>query len=256
MKVAAPQPMRNNKGPSTGLRQRNLLLIAALPFAISLALVIGLLAYIHARTSAVPVAGSLSSISPLRQLMGLSDVPLRYAPGFTLLDQNGQSVSLNQFRGHSVVLAFMDSRCTTVCPVLTQEFLLAQKDLGSAAAKVDFVAVNVNPLAAQVSDVVAFDQLHGLTNMANWHFLTGPGPKLLQIAKQYGISVQVPANNDPNQIVHADYVYFLNPKGQERYLASPVVDQTKSGTGYLPQATLAQWGHGIASYAQKLLANG
>ncbi len=253
MRVATPPSTSPAGGSPRASRGRNWLVIAAIPFALSVALVVAVASYLHSRSAAVPVYGQLSSIPPLQRLMGLSDLPPRYAPAFQLVDQNGQSVSLGQFRGNSVVLAFMDSRCTTVCPVLTQEFLLAQKDLGTSASKVDFVAVNINPLAAQVSDVVAFDTLHGLTKMKNWYFLTGPGPQLLDIAKQYGISVIVPADKNPNDIIHADYVYFLNPKGQERYLASPVVDETASGAGYLPQPTLAQWGHGIASYARQVL---
>ena len=36
------------------------------------------------------------------------------APGFTLVDQFGRRVSLRQFRGRAVILAFVDSRCTTI----------------------------------------------------------------------------------------------------------------------------------------------
>src|ERR1700691_2626234 len=41
------------------------------------------------------------------------------APDFTLTDQFGRRVSLRQFRGKVLVIAFVDARCTTVCPLTT-----------------------------------------------------------------------------------------------------------------------------------------
>ncbi len=249
---AAPERTLLRDNANVTRKNRSWIWLAGFSFLVAMLLVLAIYFLAKPKTSPIVQYGSDSSISPLRRLMGLSDMPLRYAPTFKLTDQFGAPISLSQFRGHTVILAFMDSRCTTVCPVVTQEFQLAQKDLGSLGNKVDFVAVNINPLANSVADVVAFDQLHGLTNMQNWYFLTGPSQELLQIAQEYGITVIVPKNNDPNNIIHADYFYFVNSKGQERYLASPTVDQTKSGVGYLPQPTLTQWGQGIATYVKKI----
>ena len=41
----------------------------------------------------------------------------RPAPGFALHDQNGALVSLRSLRGKPVLLTFLDSRCTTRCPI-------------------------------------------------------------------------------------------------------------------------------------------
>ena len=222
-----------------------------LPFALSLSLALAVSSYVYTHSTSASTYNQNLTISPLRQLMGLSDISARAAPEFSLVDQKGQRVSLAQFRGKAVLLSFLDSRCTTVCPVLAQEFLLANHDLGSTASKVAFIAVNVNPVANSVADVSVFDNLHGLNKMANWYFLTGPAAKLASVWKAYGIYVNVPQNS--NQVTHADYLFFITPSGQERYLASPVVDQTKNGTGYLPQPTLVQWGHGIATYLRRIL---
>lgn len=200
--------------------------------------------YVQARNAA-------ATVSPRVQLMGLSDMNGRPAPGFTLTDQLGRRVSLSAFRGKAVLLAFMDSRCTEVCPVLAQEFLLAQRDLGAASSRVAFVGVNVDPMAESVSAVAQFTRSHGLSHLPNWYFLTGSTPALDAVWKAYAIEVIIPKG--ATQTVHADYLYFLDPAGRERYLASPQVDQRKNGTGYLPQATLDQWGQGIAHYLRRSL---
>ncbi len=217
-----------------------------MPFVLALAVSMATSAYLyeHARNAAV-------TPSPLVQLMGLSDGSGRGAPGFTLTDQHGKRVSLSAFRGKAVLLAFMDSRCTQVCPVLAQEFLLAQHDLGRSASQVAFVAVNVDPMGEAVATVEHFSQVHGLSRLPNWYFLTGPTATLQTVWDAYGIEVIVPKG--ATQTIHADYLYFLGPNGHERYIASPQVDQRTNGTGYLPRASLAEWGHGIAVYLRRSL---
>lgn len=56
----------------------------------------------------------------IANLMALSPVPAKPAPGFTLTDQHGQRLALSEFRGKAVVLEFMDSRCTTICPLVSE----------------------------------------------------------------------------------------------------------------------------------------
>lgn len=231
---------------------------ALLPFLLALSVAMAVAAYrnhqqlVSQLGSGPLTAGAANTPDPLTQLMGLSDLPNKTAPGFTLTDQHGQRVSLASLRGKPVLLAFLDSRCTEVCPVLAQEFVLADQDLGPLARKVTLIGVNVNPSATSVADVARFDQLHGLASLPNWHFLTGPVAALSRVWADYGITVIAPKGATQTQ--HAAYLYFLTRSGQERYLASPEVNQRADGTGYLPRPTLEQWGQGIATYLRRMIA--
>ena len=186
----------------------------------------------------------------LVDLMGLSPVPAGSAPGFTLTDQDGRVLQLADFRGKVVVLNFMDPHCTDICPIVSAEFLDAYRDLGGLAGRVVFAAVNVNQYHAAVSDVAAFSREHQLASIPNWHFLTGPVPGLRAVWKGYDVAVQAPRPDA--DIVHSSLVYFIDPLGRERYLASPMADHTASGTSYLPAGQVAEWGHGIALVARAL----
>jgi len=217
-----------------------------LPF--TLAVVVSMIAgsYLSARDPIVAVAGD-----PLTNLMGIADLGSRPAPGFTLTDQNGRQMSLAGLRGRAVLMAFIDDRCTEVCPVLAQEFRRADESLGSTAERVALVGINVNPGAESPADLRSFDRLHGLDALANWYFLTGTTSQLEAVWKSYGIEVTLPVGVD--QTTHAAYLYFLDPSGRERYIASPHVDQRGDGTGYLPPSDLARWGTGIAAYLKRSL---
>ncbi len=83
------------------------------------------------RPSGIPASVSTS----LADLMQLSPVPARPAPGFTLTDQAGHVLSLASFRGRAVVLQFMDPHCTDICPIVSQEFIDAYRDLGRPASR-------------------------------------------------------------------------------------------------------------------------
>src|SRR5579875_3809083 len=93
------------------------------------------------------------------------------APDFRLVNQFGQPMSLSQFRGKVVLLAFEDSQCTTVCPLTTNEMVEAKRLLGTAGDRVQLLGVDANPVATAVSDVLAYSRAHDMVN--EWDFLTG-----------------------------------------------------------------------------------
>ena len=65
-------------------------------------------------------------------------------------------------------------------------------------------------------------------------------------------NVQVEAPTPDADIVHSSVVYFIDPAGRERFIASPMADHTASGTSYLPSGQIAGWGQGIAQVARQL----
>jgi len=224
----------------------------------AMVLVAGLLAYLVIRhrdqqgpLAAIRPSGIPASVSTsLANLMQLSPVPGRPAPGFTLTDQHGHVLSLASFRGHAVVLGFMDPHCVDICPIVSQEFIDAYRDLGREASRAEFAGVNVNPYHHRVSDVAAYSRGHQLTTIPSWHFLTGPLPSLKTAWRAYGIQVSAPSRNA--DVIHTSEVLFIDRAGRERYIATPMADYTSSGKAYLPVGPLAEWGRGIALVIRQL----
>lgn len=198
------------------------------------------------RVSGIPATVS----TPLATLMLLSPLPAKPAPGFTLVDQYGHEGSLSDFRGRAVVLEFMDSHCTDICPIVSQEFVNAYHDLGNAASHAVFIAINVNTYHAAVSDVAAFSQEHQLDTIPNWHFFTGSTAVLQAVWNSYGVVVQAPSPSA--DIVHSSFIFFIDAKGNERYLADPTDDHTASGAAFLTAGALSSWGRGIALVSRSI----
>jgi cytochrome oxidase Cu insertion factor (SCO1/SenC/PrrC family)/thiol-disulfide isomerase/thioredoxin len=131
------------------------------------------------------------------------------APDFTLDDQFGRPVSLRQFRGKVVILAFNDSECTTICPLTTQAMLDAKAMLGKAASRVQLLGVDANPVATSLEDVLSYSQLHGMLHA--WHFLTGSLAQLKRVWKAYSVEAAV----ERGQITHTQALFVIDSHGRE-----------------------------------------
>lgn len=132
----------------------------------------------------------------------------RAAPGFALRDQRGRLVLLAQTRGRTVVLAFMDSRCTEECPVEGRELAAVQRRLPAGAQPVVLI-VSVNPADTPASTRTAARKwgIHG-----DWHWLMGTRAELRRVWRAYDVTVE-PKSGD---IVHSTSVYVIDRDGNER----------------------------------------
>jgi len=221
-------------------------------FLVVLVMALGAVGYLAVRRwqetsdgAAIRPSGIPASVpTDIADLMELSPVPNQPAPDFTLVDQKGKTLSLSGFRGRSVVLEFMDPHCTDICPIVSQEFVDAFRDLGPNATKTVFMAVNVNAFHGSVAEMAAYSKEQGLNAIPNWHFFTGPNASLRKVWGDYGVYVDAP---NPNaDVIHTSIVFFIGPQGRERFTAVPMDDHTKSGNAFLPAASLTSWGRGIA----------
>jgi cytochrome oxidase Cu insertion factor (SCO1/SenC/PrrC family)/thiol-disulfide isomerase/thioredoxin len=162
------------------------------------------------------------------------------APGFRLVDQFGRPVSLASLRGRAVVLAFVDSQCTTICPLTAATLAEAQDDLGPLARRVALVAVNVNPAASSVADVWRWSAEHGMLH--RWEFLTGSPAALERVWRAYHVYVQVL----DGAVMHDPAVYVIDPAGRERTLfetqPDPAAPALRAQAEALAQAVAAALG--------------
>jgi protein SCO1/2 len=110
-------------------------------------------------------------------------------PGFTLLDQEGRTVSANRFRGRRVVLNFIFTRCpvATMCPAATMRMAQLQKAAREAGARdFELVSVSLDPEYDTPGVLRDYAEARGL-NTSNWSFLTGPDAAVRNLLAQLGV---------------------------------------------------------------------
>jgi len=143
------------------------------------------------------------------------------APGFRLLDQNGASVSLADFRGKVVVLTLLDPDCTDICPVYAYHYRLAYQALGQDAARVAFLALNANDEKTSVEDVMAATKKWSVDEIPIWHFLTGSPEALRAVWKAYGmVASSLPKPDRPSEKAHSAANFIIDQDGRRRWYLS------------------------------------
>ena len=171
---------------------------------------------LHRARSTAP-AGTPASNAPAVQAQvqagaGFPIPPGHLAPQFSLIDQFGRKVALSSLRGHEVVLAFIDSRCTTICPLTSAILSRAHAQLGPSEGKeVTLLALNANPVANSVADVYRWSAEHLMLH--EWLFLTGSSSQLEALYHRYAVYVHVEADGT---VVHDPAVYIIGAGGHER----------------------------------------
>jgi cytochrome oxidase Cu insertion factor (SCO1/SenC/PrrC family) len=178
--------------------------------------VLGAVAIVLVGTAPMAVAAMNSNADPIlaEALDGTPNAVDTPAPQFHLTDQRGDEVSLATLRGQTVVLSFLDPVCTSDCPLIAQDFRLADQRLGTQARHVAFVAIVANPIYRSVSFTNAFDRQEYLNHLANWYYLTGSVSQLQRVWNSYGVLVgTVPAGS---MIAHSDLAFVIDAQGRER----------------------------------------
>jgi protein SCO1 len=94
-------------------------------------------------------------------------------PDLKLVRSDGARVTLAQELddGRPVLLDFIYTTCTTICPVMTQTFAEVQKRLGADAAKVKMVSVSIDPEQDTPARLTEYAKRYQAG--AQWSFLTG-----------------------------------------------------------------------------------
>jgi protein SCO1/2 len=141
-----------------------------------------------------------------------AELPVGPAHEFTLADltDGGRAVSLSQYRGQVVILAFLYSTCGDTCVVIAQQVRGA---LGELARPVPVLFVSADPAADTPARVSHFLAQVSLTGRAHW--LTGSLAQLQAVWRAYGIT---PASAGATAFDNSASVFLLDRAGRERVL--------------------------------------
>jgi protein SCO1/2 len=130
------------------------------------------------------------------------------AGNFSLVDQYGHRVSLEQYRGRVVILTFIHSLCHDTCPFMVEQIKGALNQLPDDGRGVPAVGISVAPAQDTPANRVKFLAKHELTRRLE--FLNGPMPAMRRVWHQYAMQPVTP------KIDHSTFVLLIDRKGMER----------------------------------------
>ena len=142
----------------------------------------------------------------------------RQAAGFTLTDQNGDSVSLKDLRGRWVVIDWIYTSCMTVCPALTGEMLEVRDALGDRFGdRIRFMTLTFDPGRDSVEEMRKYAE-NVNANTDSWSWLTGTKAETDNVAQAFGVSyTPAEAMMGVAMFDHTALTIVIDPRGFERY---------------------------------------
>jgi cytochrome oxidase Cu insertion factor (SCO1/SenC/PrrC family) len=130
------------------------------------------------------------------------------APGFTLIDQHGATISLADLRGRPVVLTFVFAHCQTMCPFIVATLRRAAPE-GAAV-----LLVTLDPWRDTPRTLPGIARQWELP--PGFHVLSSREPRdVLRVAEAYGVGFQ--RDDRTGDIVHPGLVFLVDANGRLGY---------------------------------------
>lgn len=165
-----------------------------------------------------------------------------------LIDSDGKTRHLSDYAGKIIVIDPILTLCQETCPLDTTAFTQVARSTAasSAANKVVFLTISVDPTRDTPSQLAAYRKLYGDVS-PDWVLLTGAPATISRLWKYFGVWVQrvgedrVVRNWRTGQrltydVNHGDDVIFIDTQGQERFIIQGSPDVRGST---LPRALMA-----------------
>ena len=118
----------------------------------------------------------------------VSDTVWHQVSNIRLINQLGDTVSLNDVRGKIIIIDFFFTRCPSICPYLTKNMKSLQnamrmKDFGKKydSSFVQFISFSVDPTRDSAEALKKYADKYGV-NHDTWWFLTGPKKTIYDFA--------------------------------------------------------------------------
>jgi len=128
-----------------------------------------------------------------------------HIPDVELLDQNGRKIHFytDLVKGQTVVINFIFTTCTTICPPLGATFARVQKELGDKTGRdVRFISISVDPATDTPERLKAWGTKFHAGD--GWTFVTGNKPDIDELLRALGASSARREDHSPTVLIGND----------------------------------------------------
>lgn len=154
--------------------------------------------------------------------------------GLQLQDQDGQALRWQQWQGHLVLVNFVYTGCSTVCPMQTAALVdMGQRLPADLRGRVKLLSVSLDPLHDSPAVLKAFAQRLGADQPA-WRFATGRPEDIERLSGALALFRPGPDVRKPDD--HSTALWLVDPAGMLRFRYSgnpPDVDRLVRELGQL-----------------------
>lgn len=132
---------------------------------------------------------------------------------FRLINQNGDTITQNNYKEKIYVADFFFTTCQTICPIMTDHMLLIQEKLQDDN-EIRLLSHTVTPEIDSVPQLKKYAIEKGV-NDSMWNLVTGDKKEIYRLArKSYLVAKEIP--DFPDDLIHTENFVLVDTKKQIR----------------------------------------
>lgn len=202
--MAENKKMEKKEDTSPGLWKKLLLLsILVIPSLIYLVFSTGRTHFIS-----LPYFGPRQPVTKVVNGDTIVDTAYHKIPDFSFINQDGKTITQDDYRGKIYVADFFFTTCEGICPKMTSNLLRVQEKFKENKSFM-LLSHTVNPEGDSVEVLRDYaEKVHA--NTANWNFVTGDKKALYEIARKGYFVTAMQGDGGPADFVHSEKLILVD----------------------------------------------
>ena len=128
---------------------------------------------------------------------------------FELINQNGKTVTHENFNGKIYVADFFFTTCPTICISMTGNLLKVQKEFQNNP-NILLISHSVTPKIDSVTQLKKYAIEKGV-NDKKWHLVTGDKKEIYKLARKSYLAVKDEGDGGPFDMIHTENFILVDP---------------------------------------------
>jgi protein SCO1/2 len=133
---------------------------------------------------------------------------------FSLTNQNGKTITQDDYRDKIYVADFFFTTCPTICPIMTDHMYKIQQTLLDDN-EVMLLSHSVTPVIDSVAQLKKYAVRKGV-NDKKWNLVTGDKKQIYALARKSYLAVKSVGNGDQYDMIHTENFMLIDKKRQIR----------------------------------------
>ena len=121
---------------------------------------------------------------------------------FSLTNQNGETITQEDYKGKIYIADFFFTTCPTICPIMTKNMVDLQKALGKDS-DVMLLSHSVTPEIDSVAQLKKYTIEKGVDDR-NWNLVTGDKKQIYELARKSYLAVKTDGDGGPFDMIHTE----------------------------------------------------
>lgn len=133
---------------------------------------------------------------------------------FSLTNQNGKTVTQEDYNGKIYVADFFFTTCLTICPIMTDHMVEIQNRLKDDS-EIMLLSHSVTPEIDSVEQLKKYALKKGV-NDSIWNLVTGEKKEIYNLARKSYLAVKEDGNGDEYDMIHTENFILVDKKKRIR----------------------------------------